>query len=63
MLIITCFIYKFRYTLNNPLLSDEQRRFYEENGFLVIKNLVDPELLDTCKYVRVPIKSLKLNNS
>uniref|UniRef100_A0A8D2DEB8 Phytanoyl-CoA dioxygenase, peroxisomal n=1 Tax=Sciurus vulgaris TaxID=55149 RepID=A0A8D2DEB8_SCIVU len=28
------------YTLDNDVLSLEQRKFYEENGFLVIKNLV-----------------------
>ncbi|KAG8440009.1 hypothetical protein GDO86_005976 [Hymenochirus boettgeri] len=31
---------KFCYTLDNNLLTTEQRHFYEENGFLVIKNLV-----------------------
>ncbi|XP_023367108.1 phytanoyl-CoA dioxygenase, peroxisomal [Otolemur garnettii] len=30
----------FQYTLDNNVLSLEQRKFYEENGFLVIKNLV-----------------------
>ncbi|XP_053428774.1 phytanoyl-CoA dioxygenase, peroxisomal isoform X2 [Nycticebus coucang] len=30
----------FQYTLDNNVLSLEQRQFYEENGFLVIKNLV-----------------------
>ncbi|XP_075408477.1 phytanoyl-CoA dioxygenase, peroxisomal isoform X1 [Tenrec ecaudatus] len=29
-----------RYTLDNNVLSLEQRQFYEENGYLVIKNLV-----------------------
>nr|XP_020653438.1 phytanoyl-CoA dioxygenase, peroxisomal [Pogona vitticeps] len=33
----------FRYTLDNNLLSPEQRHFYEENGYLVIKNLVSDE--------------------
>ncbi|XP_007933664.1 phytanoyl-CoA dioxygenase, peroxisomal [Orycteropus afer afer] len=31
---------QFQYTLDNNVLSLEQRQFYEENGFLVIKNLV-----------------------
>ncbi|XP_045389548.1 phytanoyl-CoA dioxygenase, peroxisomal isoform X1 [Lemur catta] len=31
---------QFQYTLDNNVLSLEQRKFYEENGFLVIKNLV-----------------------
>ncbi|XP_036921819.1 phytanoyl-CoA dioxygenase, peroxisomal [Sturnira hondurensis] len=31
---------QFQYTLDNNVLSLEQRKFYEENGFIVIKNLV-----------------------
>ncbi|XP_069084849.1 phytanoyl-CoA dioxygenase, peroxisomal-like [Pleurodeles waltl] len=31
---------EFRYSVDNNLLSPDQRLFYEENGFLVIKNLV-----------------------
>nr|XP_025872236.1 phytanoyl-CoA dioxygenase, peroxisomal isoform X1 [Vulpes vulpes] len=31
---------QFQYTRDNDVLSLEQRNFYEENGFLVIKNLV-----------------------
>ena len=38
------------YTLDNPLLTLEQRQFYEDNGFIVVKNLVDHKLLDACKY-------------
>ena len=40
----------FRYTLDNPLLTLEQHQFYEDNGFIVVKNLVDHKLLDACKY-------------
>lgn len=36
----------FRYTLDNPLLSYEQRKFYEDNGYIVIRNLVPKEKLD-----------------
>lgn len=36
----------FRYTLDNPVLSYEQRKFYEDNGFIVIRNLVPKEKLD-----------------
>ncbi|GFO14410.1 phytanoyl-coa dioxygenase, peroxisomal [Plakobranchus ocellatus] len=36
----------FKYTLNGSRLSYEQRAFYEENGFLVIKKLVSPDKLD-----------------
>jgi phytanoyl-CoA hydroxylase len=38
----------FRYTLNNHLLSQDQRKFYEENGYLVIPYLIEDELLDEC---------------
>ncbi|XP_077658865.1 phytanoyl-CoA dioxygenase, peroxisomal-like isoform X3 [Urocitellus parryii] len=31
---------QFQYTLDNNVLSLEQRKFYEESGYLVIKNLV-----------------------
>ncbi|XP_028601602.2 phytanoyl-CoA dioxygenase, peroxisomal-like [Podarcis muralis] len=34
---------QYRYTLDNNVLSPEQRDFYEENGYLVIKNLVSDE--------------------
>ncbi|XP_019365099.1 PREDICTED: phytanoyl-CoA dioxygenase, peroxisomal isoform X1 [Gavialis gangeticus] len=33
----------FHYTLDNDLLTPEQRHFYEENGYLLIKNLVSDE--------------------
>ncbi|XP_030423131.1 phytanoyl-CoA dioxygenase, peroxisomal-like isoform X2 [Gopherus evgoodei] len=34
---------EFHYTLDNNLLTPEQRHFYEENGYLVIKNLISGE--------------------
>ncbi|XP_034366494.1 phytanoyl-CoA dioxygenase, peroxisomal isoform X1 [Arvicanthis niloticus] len=34
---------QFQYTLDNNVLSLEQRKFYEENGYLVIKNLVSDD--------------------
>ncbi|KAL8207447.1 UNVERIFIED_CONTAM: hypothetical protein K2H54_056656 [Gekko kuhli] len=34
---------QFRYTLDNNLLTPAQRHFYEENGYLLIKNLVSDE--------------------
>lgn len=37
----------YKYTLDNPNLTTEQRDFYEENGYLVIKNLVNKEDLKT----------------
>jgi len=43
------FFPQFRYSLDNPMLSLEQRQFYEDNGFLVIPRLVDHNLLDACQ--------------
>ena len=41
---------RFRYTINsNGILNDRQRQFYEENGFLVIPNLVKNDLIDECQ--------------
>ncbi|KAM3832526.1 phytanoyl-CoA dioxygenase, peroxisomal isoform 1-T1 [Vipera latastei] len=37
---------QFRYTLDNSILTLEQRRFYEDNGYLLIKNLVADEDID-----------------
>uniref|UniRef100_A0A8D0L2U8 Phytanoyl-CoA dioxygenase, peroxisomal n=1 Tax=Sphenodon punctatus TaxID=8508 RepID=A0A8D0L2U8_SPHPU len=34
---------RFRYTLDNNLLTPDQRQFYDENGYVVIKNLVSDE--------------------
>lgn len=39
-------VQSFRYTLDNPVLSYEQRKFYEDNGYIVIRNLVPKEKLD-----------------
>jgi len=36
----------FMYTVKGPKLSREQRQFYEENGFVVIRKLVDPSKLE-----------------
>ncbi|KAK7070992.1 hypothetical protein SK128_027387 [Halocaridina rubra] len=40
---------EFQYTLNDPRLTHAQRAFYEENGFLVIPNLVPHDLIDIWK--------------
>ncbi|KAK5641497.1 hypothetical protein RI129_010044 [Pyrocoelia pectoralis] len=40
---------KYKYTKDNVYLTDEQRDFYEENGYIVFRNLVDFDLLDECK--------------
>ncbi|KAF5293620.1 hypothetical protein FQA39_LY03105 [Lamprigera yunnana] len=39
----------FIYSKDSTYLTDEQRRFYEENGYVIIKKLVDDELLEECK--------------
>jgi len=35
-----CAAQQFKYSLANPLLSTEQRQFYEDNGYIVVKGLV-----------------------
>lgn len=44
------FLFSFRYTRDNNVLSLEQRQFYEENGFLVIKNLVSDADIERFRY-------------
>lgn len=41
----------FRFTLDNNVLTPEQRQFYEENGFLVVKNLVSHKDIDDFRLV------------
>ncbi|KRT82864.1 hypothetical protein AMK59_4125, partial [Oryctes borbonicus] len=36
----------FRYTKNNKYLTDDQRQFYEENGYIIFRNLVSHDSLD-----------------
>ncbi|XP_042370757.1 phytanoyl-CoA dioxygenase, peroxisomal-like, partial [Plectropomus leopardus] len=38
--------WRFRYTCDTDLLTPDQRLFYEENGFILIKNLVSDEDID-----------------
>ena len=38
---------KFRYSLDNPFLTQEQRLHYEKNGFLVVRNLVKADDIAT----------------
>ncbi|XP_047001352.1 phytanoyl-CoA dioxygenase, peroxisomal-like [Schistocerca americana] len=40
---------EFRYSLDNKLLTYAQRRFYEENGYIVIPGLIEDGLLDECR--------------
>lgn len=39
-----------RYTLGTDLLTPEQRLFYEENGFILIKNLVSDKDINKFRY-------------
>ena len=43
----------YQYTLDSshPKLTEEQRKFYDENGFLVIKNLVSKKDLEKYRYI------------
>lgn len=40
---------KYVYTLDNNLLTSDQRTFYEGNGYLVIRKLIEDEVLDECR--------------
>jgi phytanoyl-CoA hydroxylase len=39
----------YRYTLDNNVLTKEQRDFYEKNGFIVIPNLISDEKIEMYK--------------
>lgn len=49
----------FQYTLDNPRLTHAQREFYEENGFLVIPNLVEHDKIDRWRWVSTAEESVK----
>nr|CAD7434777.1 unnamed protein product [Timema monikensis] len=51
---------EFLYTLNNSRLSWYQRKFYDDNGFLLIRRLVDDDVLDACSS---PMAALVLTDS
>lgn len=40
----------YRYTLDTDVLSPEQRLFYEQNGFILIKDLVSEEDIDSFRW-------------
>lgn len=54
---------QFRYTLNNNMLSREQRLFYEENGFLIIPKLVPLDYLEKYEQRFKDICDNKVNDS
>ncbi|KAF5293623.1 hypothetical protein FQA39_LY03108 [Lamprigera yunnana] len=39
----------YHYTKNGLYLTEEQRKFYEENGYLIVRKLMDPKILDACR--------------
>ncbi|XP_070802722.1 phytanoyl-CoA dioxygenase, peroxisomal [Pituophis catenifer annectens] len=53
---------QFRYTLDNDVLTPEQRRFYEDNGYLLIKNLVADEDIERFReeFVKICRKEVKV---
>lgn len=58
---------QFKYTMssNNGLLTTEQREFFETNGFIVIRRLIDETLLDQFKYltkIRYFLSKKKISN-
>ncbi|GFS09900.1 phytanoyl-CoA dioxygenase, peroxisomal [Elysia marginata] len=55
---------EFRFTVNGCRLTNEQRAFYEKNGFLVIKRLVAPEKLDVFRqrFVQICKREVKVPN-
>ncbi|XP_074019592.1 phytanoyl-CoA dioxygenase, peroxisomal [Numenius arquata] len=46
---------RFRYTVDNNVLTTEQRQFYEDNGYLLIKKLVSDEDIERFRkeFVRI----------
>uniref|UniRef100_A0A1B6FQR1 phytanoyl-CoA dioxygenase n=1 Tax=Cuerna arida TaxID=1464854 RepID=A0A1B6FQR1_9HEMI len=40
---------EFQYTRNCSLLSRTEKQFYEDNGYLIVKNLVSGHILDSCR--------------
>ena len=53
---------EYRFTLENGVLTDEQRAFYEKNGFIVIRNLVTPEALERFRYIKFRM-NIYMNNT
>lgn len=40
---------KYEYVRAGQALGKSEKNFYEENGYLVVKSLVDHDLLDQCR--------------
>ncbi|XP_025947074.1 phytanoyl-CoA dioxygenase, peroxisomal [Apteryx rowi] len=52
---------RFCYTLDNDVLTTEQRQFYEENGYLIIKKLVSDEDIERFRKEFVRICNKEVN--
>lgn len=39
----------FKYSVGNSVLTQEQREFYEKNGYLVFRHLINDDVLDECR--------------
>ncbi|XP_015366660.1 PREDICTED: phytanoyl-CoA dioxygenase, peroxisomal-like [Diuraphis noxia] len=53
--------YKYTISSNNGILSSEQRNFFEDNGYIVIRCLIDETLLDQFKKRFIDICENKVN--
>ncbi|NXY47464.1 PAHX protein, partial [Ceuthmochares aereus] len=55
------FLLRLSYTLDNNVLTTEQRQFYEDNGYLLIKKLVSDEDIERFRkeFVRICKKEVK----
>ncbi|XP_015727837.1 phytanoyl-CoA dioxygenase, peroxisomal [Coturnix japonica] len=53
---------KFRFTLDNNILTTEQRQFYEDNGYLLIRKLVSDEDIERFRkeFVRICKKEVRV---
>eukprot|EP00075_Anas_platyrhynchos_P027014 XP_027316267.1 phytanoyl-CoA dioxygenase, peroxisomal [Anas platyrhynchos] len=53
---------RFRYTLDNNVLTPEQRQFYEDNGYLLVKKLVSDEDIERFRkeFIRICRKEVSL---
>ncbi|XP_010155587.1 PREDICTED: phytanoyl-CoA dioxygenase, peroxisomal-like, partial [Eurypyga helias] len=53
---------RFRYTLESDVLTTEQRQFYEDNGYLLVKKLVSDEDIERFRkeFTRICKKEVNL---
>ena len=58
------FLGYYQYTLDSSLINEDQRRFYEDEGFLVIRGLVEKEQLETYRqrFQKICCKEVEVSN-